>query len=509
MALLQTGIEYEYYPSPAGDIAFVEEPIDESQIVSTEEFDLVVCGAGIAGLTLTHAAAERGLKVVLLEKTQVFNVRGHDIGSLDCQLVKDAGIEFDKDAYLNDALKSTNYRCNIDLWKTWIANNGEAVDWLVDSTKDYVTAYLNQPGGPTDTFNGVTTYNDQIQFEEELHEMMSAQYDIATSQGADIRFETPACQLVQDETGRVTGVIAKTVDGDYIKLMGSKGVALCTGGYENNWEMLEHNIRPEDLCVVAWRLPNTQNTGDGHLMGMAVGGVMDPYPHAMMRDPGGSVQAHVSSALLSLRFPRVNKAGQRFANESMAPNYLANMLMRQAGGRDYVILAGPDLASAIASTDYKTYTMSAAKREPEDLANEAMEMGIIIQADTIEELAEKLGIDATNLKATLDRMTELHELGVDEDWGSDTEMMMSYAEGPYFAAEEGGACLVTVSGLRVTANSEVIDGSGMPIPGLYALGNCSGDMFDNSYPHELSGISHSRCVVFAYLLAKHLSDATE
>ena len=104
-------------------------------------------------------------------------------------------------------------------------------------------------------------------------------------------------------------------------------------------------------------------------------------------------------------------------------------------------------------------------------------------------------------------MTELYEMGEDVDFGTDPGMLMSYATGPYYAAEEGASDLVTVSGLRVTPQSEVIDKTGNAIPGLYAVGNCSGGMFNDSYPHELSGISHSRCVVFAYLLAKDLAQA--
>lgn len=501
MQALQTGIEYSYYPPVEGEIAFVADPVDDADIVSTEEFDLVVCGAGIAGMTLTHAAAERGLKVILIEKTGIFNTRGHDIGSISSRLYEEAGAEFDADAYLNDALKAANYRCSIDLWKTWIAYNGEAVDWLIDSLSGFVTPQLNMPNGPTSVYSGVTTWNDGVGFEEGLYAALEAMEAIAKENGADIRYETPACQLVQDESGRVTGVIAKDPDGNYIKLMGTMGVALCTGGYENNWDMLQKSLRPEDLCGVAWRLPNHQNTGDGHMMGRAVGGVMDPYPHAMMRDNAGSVVSH-DTARMSFAFPRVNLAGQRFVNESIAVNYLANAIMHQPGGRCFYLMAGPTLAEAIGSTSYSNGTAASARLSPEELAEMAAD--IVIEAQTVEELAEKTGIDLENLKTTLARITEIHEMGEDPDWGADTTMMMSFETGPYYAIEEGGSNLVTVSGLRVTHNSEVTDKNGLPVPGLYAIGNCAGDMFSDTYPHELSGISHSRCVVFAYLLVKHL-----
>ena len=240
-------------------------------------------------------------------------------------------------------------------------------------------------------------------------------------------------------------------------------------------------------------------------MGLAAGGVMDPFPHIVMNDPGGSVPLHQSIKMLTLPLPRVNKAGLRFVNESIAPNYLANAIMRQPDGCDYVIVAGETLAAALAATCYNTYSMSAAKLSPEEL--EENSAGAYVQADTLEELCEQTGINLENLRATLDRVTELFHLGEDVDWGSNAGMLADYSSGPYYAFQESGATLVSVSGLQVTTKSEVIDKNGSPIPGLFALGNASGSMFSDSYPHELTGISHSRCVTFAYLLAKRLSGA--
>ena len=502
MQTLNDGIEREFVDPPKGTIAFESAPIDKSKIKSEEAYDLVICGAGMAGMAAAYAATEKGLKVCVIEKTAQFNTRGHDICSISSKLIKDAGIEFDEEKFLNAGVMGTNFRCDVNLWKTWIAYNGEAIDWFIDTLGDDITAFYNAvPDGAISTYAGVDTWHTQIQFKEGLEGFLGAEEKHAIEKGAKFMYETAACQLVQED-GKVTGVIAKNKDG-YIKLTAEKGVVLATGGYENNMAMMHETMRPEDLCVVAWRLPNTENTGDGHMMGMAAGGVMDAYPHIMMRDPGGSVVAKASAKALTLPLTRVNKAGHRFVNESIAPNYLSNALMRQPGGHDYVILAGETLAKAIEATSYKTYSMSAAKLSPEELEESLKD--IVVTGETLDELAEKTGIDATNLKATCARVTELHNAGEDTDWGADAGMMSDFTSGPYYAIEEGGANLVTVSGLQVSEHSEVLDKNGLPIPGLFALGNCSGSMFSDSYPHEISGISHGRCVVFAYLLAKRLA----
>lgn len=503
MAQLQMGVGYDYYPPAQGTVAFEATPVDPSAIAQTVDADIVVVGAGLAGVTMALVAVERGFKTVLLEKTGVMNVRGSGIGSLSCQVAKDAGVTFDQTQYLGDALKAANFRCNVDTWKNWIKYNGEAVDWLIEQTKDSIEPWINLPetGSPADTFAGVTTYNDTIEAKEGMFAWATAVLEKAVAEGADVRFETPAVQLVRED-GTVTAVIAKDVDGTYLRFNASTGVVLCTGGYENNWEMLRKYMRPDDLNVVAWRLPNKENTGDGQLMGEAVGAAMEPAPHVMMRDPGGSAQAHASMTFCSCRWPRVNKNGMRYVNEVISHNNLANAMMRQPGGRDYIVLAGPTLLDAMVNTTYRNHTPGARKRTPEDIIDQVTP--VLITADTVEELAEKTGIDCANLKATFERLTELYLMGEDVDYGTDPGMLMSYAEGPYYCVEEGCSDLVTVSGLQTSPIGEVLDGQGVAIPGLYAMGNCSGGMFNDTYPHELSGISHSRCVVFPYILGKAL-----
>lgn len=505
MADLAEGRSYDYYLPKEGQVAFESTPIPPSAVEEHIDADVVVCGAGLAGVIMTLAAVDRGFKTVLLEKTDVMNVRGSGIGSLSCAVAQEAGVVFDETQYFNDALKAANFRCDVNVWKAWVAHNGEAVDWLIEQTKDSITPYINLPetGSAADTFAGVTTYNDTIEAKEGMWAWADAALARAIEKGADVRFATPAVQLVRDGDGPVTGVIAKREDGSYAEYTAGRGVVLCTGGYENNWDMLQRYMRPEDLNVVAWRLPNTQNTGDGHLMGMQVGGALEPAPHVMMRDPGGSAAAHASMTFCSCRWPRVNKNGERFCNEVISHNNLANAIMRQPGGRDFIILAGPTIEEAMAATTYRNHTPGARKRTIEDIV--AQVDPVLMRADTLDELAEQAGIDPEGLKRTCARLTELFELGEDVDYGTDPGMLMSYEYGPYYCVEEGCSDLVTVSGLQTNAQSEVLGLDGEAIPGLYAIGNCAGGMFHDTYPHELSGISHSRCVVFPYMLAKHLA----
>ena len=506
MQTLNAGSELTFVEPVAGTVAYVEGDIDEADIASTDECDVVVCGLGLAGVSATLAAASFGLEVIALEKTASYTVRGTGIGAPDCRMFKELGASWDETEILNTMMQAASYRCKSDIWKKWFATNGEAMDWLIDQLGDKVTLStgLGPNGETTSEYAGIVTYREDIRFEEGMDGMAAVAMELAAQRGADVRYKCPACKLVQNDEGGIEGVVAKGEDGSYTRINARKGVILATGGYENNWDMLCRNMRREDLCVAAWRLPNTENTGDGHLMGSAVGGLMDPYPHIMMRDPGASVAAHAGNKGLTLPFPRVNEAGIRYVNESIAPQFLANSIQNQTGGHDFMIVAGKDLATIIDECSYRTYAMSAAKMSPEEVAQ--LLEPIAVKADTVDELCKATGIDAGNLKKTLDRLTELHAAGSDDDWGGDPGMFMDYSSGPYFAFEESGSCLVTVSGLRITDKAEVIDKTGMPIPGLYAIGNVSGEMFSDTYPHDLQAISHSRCLVFGYNVAKALSE---
>ena len=141
-----------------------------------------------------------------------------------------------------------------------------------------------------------------------------------------MRYETPAVQLVLED-GKVTGVIAKNDEG-YVRINADKGVVLATGGYEFNWDLLTQRIRPRDLAVYAWINPTITDTGDGLLMGLAVGAAEDDYPHILMNDPAGAkTGARANGAMLA--FLRVNENGKRFVNENLSFEYMSNAIMYQ------------------------------------------------------------------------------------------------------------------------------------------------------------------------------------
>ena len=490
--LLPNPCGLEFSRPQGSEVSFVSQEIDPSEITETIECDVVVCGAGISGSTVAASAAQNGLKVVVLEKGNTFAARGTEIGAIGDRAHKAAGIELDGNDFLNDALETAHFRCERTVWETWVERSGEALDWGMDTVGDACGDFYCTSNNSV--FAGVTTWGTGVRVEKGIASFVEAMVSSAEEAGAEFRYQTPACKLASDDSGAVAGVVAKTSDG-YVQFTASKGVVLATGGYEYNWDIMSKTIRPRDLAVYAWINPTLTNTGDGHLMGLEAGAAEDDYPHILMNDPAGAKTGNRANGAM-LAFLRVNENGERFVNENLSFEYMSNAIMYQPGAHGFVIMSG-DILSALDKAK------GGAPWTPEDMYDSIKD--VLIEGDSLEDLASKCGIDYENLEKTVARYNELCELGEDVDFGKNPTALLPIEEGPYYAVDESGCCLVSVNGLRTNARAQVLGVDGSVIPNLYALGNVSGSMFNGTYPHHLSAVSHGRCVTWGYLVGRELA----
>lgn len=481
-----------YKPIGGAEVSFVADAIPENEIVDTIDVDVVICGAGIAGATAAVSSSENGLKTVVLEKGSTFAARGTEIGAIGDRVHEAAGTGLNGMDILNDAMAISHYRCDRNVWMRWIERSGEALDWAMDTVGDACGEFYCKAS--TVTYASVTTWATGVRLEKGISSYVEAMLGIAEDSGVEVHYETPACQLVTDDAGTVTGVIAKGGKG-YVRYNASKGVILATGGYEYNWDLMTQTVRPKDLAVYAWINPTKTNTGDGYLMGRAIGALEDDYPHVLMNDPAGALSGNRANGAM-LSHLRVNENGERFVNENLSFEYMSNAVMYQQGAHDFVLMAGDILAALEKAKGGAPWTPEAMYESIQD---------VLIEAETLEELAETCGINYENLMKTVERYNELCDLGEDLDYGKAASMMIPLKEGPYYAVDESGCCLVAVSGLRTTPEAQVLGVNGKAIKNLYALGNVGGSMFFGTYPHNISAVSHGRCVTFGYLLGRYLA----
>ena len=132
--------------------------------------------------------------------------------------------------------------------------------------------------------------------------------------------------------------------------------------------------------------------------------------------------------------------------------------------------------------------------------------GYVIQADTLEELAEKLNIPADTFVATVKRYNELAANGKDEDFGKPAYRMIALDTPPFYGARQAATILCTLDGLRINTNMNVLDTEGEPIEGLYAAGDCSGGFFAHNYPEYIVGVAIGRTLTFGRIAGQVVAE---
>lgn len=490
-----------YKPCAAGEgnIAYELDPIDESKVIETVDCDALVCGLGMSGFSAALSCAQHGLKTVVLEKNDTATINSMTVGGLRDRVHKMYGVEFDENEWLGEAMTKNGYHGNQDIYKMLLATHEEAVNWWMDqmpfATEDYKLTFFGYSGvefpdfkEPYDPTARDHSWNTSINIPfESTTVMRDYLVEKVLENGAEIRYESPVVQLITDDEGKVVGAYAKTKDG-YVRYNVSKGVVLATGGYEHNLKKLKECCRPRDLQLISWLTYARNCTGDGHEMAKAIGAMEDEYPHPLMLDP-----------MQLMPYVRVNSQGKRFMGEYETYDHLASAMQNQYGGYDYFITD----ANVNEAVD-KMWSPSSSCYGPKFVWAGAATGGLV--ADTLEELAEKMGVPADNFVATINHWNEMCDAGADTDYGYPGDKMHRIDTAPFYATREMAESLATSGGLQVNEYSQVLNTANQPIEGLYSIGNCSGSMFYGTYPHSMNCLSHTRCVVFGYNVGKILGD---
>lgn len=503
--------------------------IADDEIIETVETEILVCGAGTSGLFTACAAAEEGAKVVCLEKGAIGGGVRDNLGALNSRLQKEAGEEIDENEIVNDMIRYADNYCNPKLYHIWAQNSGEAIDWYQDRLeeagfelyfegaknakpslyKHWATGHI--PSWPADAeFAGLSdVVNGKIVLG-----------DYAKSKGVDFRFSTPMVRLVQDESGKVTGAIAKSSDG-YIKISASKGTVVCTGGYARNEEMLK-TLQPQTLNKYSLSIAIDGTTGDGIKACLWAGAHMDEVHTAMVFDRvavkpdelGGSETTGSLFWMGSNPWLKVNLNGERFTNEAAPYDYILNSTLTQPG-HTVVDIWDSDYEKHLEQFDIHgcarvfpfdngvptNMTLEASKSINEGL----IENGYIVVADTIEELAEGLGLPAETLKKTVERQNENYDAGVDPDFGKDAHRLSAIRTAPFYGVRTSGYMLCTLDGITINENFQAVNDNGKAIEGLYVTGVDSGSYYAHTYPNMSTGNCCGRSVTFGRMIGKALA----
>lgn len=508
-------------------------PVPESTLKETVECDVAIVGAGISGTPAAMKAAEMGAKVRVLEKGPTFGThRTGGFAAFGTKAQKAVGVELPpelSERILLDLWGSTMaFQGRLPLSALWLRHSAEVADWLTDilaakgvEVRSVDTGGITGAGLERSLVRPNQFWNEYCllhrmgrTFEEgENVDWMAPMVEYATERGAVYHYDTTAEQLVCDDSGRVTGVIARGPSGDFAKFVAKKGVILAAGDFINDEEMV--SVYCPHLAKNVNNFSNKYCTGDGHKMAMWVGADMDQIVAGDVF-PGQSISGrnmHPDDpfyalymdwwwcpAVASMPMLYVDIAGYRYANENLPFQQNAVAVLGMPEGRAWA-LWDDAWQTKFPMIPEKT----PASRNTQEQLEIDLQEGITIKADTLEELAGRIDVPVDNLLATVARYNELCAKGHDDDCLKEPIWLQPIDTPPFYAAGIGAAITGTRGGVKINAHMQVLNKKGRVIPGLYAVGNNAGSFYGMVYPPQIEGSGIGHAFTFAYLAAMHVA----
>lgn len=512
------------------------------------DYDVVVVGAGAAGVPAAGFAAEAGVKVALLQKDASVVSQGN-CGSA---IIKSKSTEAGVQKWIHHTNGLDDWRADTRLLQAYVDHSEEALMWylnragLTEETEYGDGSKVDDNANCSELLNNGNGVFAYMSTSEDLTGMWSDRMDsydygddhcyfmapwigpkpqnvgnvlqlvldnvASKCSNLEIFYNTPAVQLVS-EGGKVTGVIAKNADGKYIQFNAAKGVILATGDYMNNDAMVNRWC-PD---IADFDKKQYHKTGDGHVMALSVGGKMENLGHTkMMHD-------FDSGLMYEEPFLYVNMNGERFTNEYTGFVYMGNILKFQGTFNGSNVDANhPDGSKGWYCTIYD----SAYENWPADEFVSGMVPAAAMQkyipgavedpqgvfthlidshcCDTLEELAKELEIPADALAATVERYNEMCDAGMDSDFGKPAKYLHPIKTGPFWGVRKHIRVSAVCSGVVINENGQALNADGEVIDGLYCVGNLGGPFYGgNDYPFHQTGLSLGRCYTFGMLAGKH------
>lgn len=516
-----------------------DKPAAPTDIATTEKADIVIIGAGNAGLSAAASALDAGASVIVLETGKEVQDSRSWIGAVDSKLQKQAGIVIDHDEATAEICRMASYMSDERLVHKWADDSGEFMDWFIGvmETQD-LHVMLETACKDSIYYNKAVahhvykgSYNPSGEGNSFYHHTLALKAYI-TGKNGDIRFGTRAQMLVQDVSGKVTGVIAKADDGSYIRFDAKNGVIVATGGYGNNEEMLE------DLTMTAHRyccmnIGADRNLGDGVRMLVWAGAHLHPVQETMVFDRGtmatGAVLGFPFGGGLwyggTQPFLRVNMAGERFFDEDQTYDYNFNAAVAQPGHTWWQVFdknyysdcerfqtsrCSRVAAPVQGQAPMTSYLDGATKLDASFLQaqlDQVMQSGAAVKADSIDALAKQMGVPSSTFGATIDRYNALWDQQDDSDFGKKAFRLSAIKEGPFYAVHCAGWLLCTLGGVSVNQGLQPVDDNGTPIEGVYVIGNDQGGFYSTVYPETFGGLNNGKGMTFGYLVGKALAQA--
>ena len=442
----------------------------EEKTIDTE---IVIIGAGGAGMTAAIMLQQAGKDFVILEKMPY--VGGNTtkatggMNASETHYQKEQGIKDSNALFAADTMKGGHALNDSSLVAVMANSSAGAIDWLdtIGAELPKISfsggASVNRIHAPADG-SGVGAYLVD-RFSAKLNEL-----------GVEVMLETAATELLADADGKITGVKAEGPDAVYT--INAKAVILASGGFGANEEMYT-TYRPDLKGTVTTNAPGA--TGDGIVMAQALGAdLVDIEQIQLHPTVEQTTSILITESVRGDGAILVNQSGVRFTNELLTRDAVSAAELAQEGSYAYIIF------------DQKL-------RDNLKAIEKYVKSGITVQADTIEGLAEQLNIDPATLATTLADWNEIVKNKRDTQFGRTTGMNEDLTTPPYYAIKIAPGIHHTMGGVKINTAAEVINTDGAAIPGLFAAGEVCGGVHGGN---RLGGNAVADIVIFGRIAAE-------
>ena len=520
-----------------------EPDIDEAAITETVDTDILIVGAGNGGMFAAAYAAANGLNFRIIEQNGNVQDTRHWYGAIDSAAAKAAGEEpFDRAKLLSEISRYASGKCDQRVVKTWINESAAMHDFMRSILEDKYGWVCDFTSGSEAAWPAENAeHNTDYLFPVEEHNYMASERESGLARnelllqyiqelGYGVDFKTSLAKLEKNAEGRITGIIAQNMDDDhFIRYNAAKGVLLACGGYAGNPYMMQQ-LDPLGTSVTTACSYSPADKGYGIRAAVWAGANLDKEAAPMLFDRGivapGVDAGYVDSdsAFGGKAFPgeirqfnpgtqpflKVNRNGERFANESCPYNDIVYAAAHQPG-RVYAQISDANMLED--AKRFHTIGCSAGTRKNtmeglEKTFASAEEKGCFFRADTIEELADKMGFTGAakdTFLATVERYNELYDKQNDEDFGKPAYRLSAIRTAPFYGYWLGASLLTTEQGIAINEKGQALDTNNQPMAGLYITGDMSGSFFANNYPCLMAGVAMGRTLTFAMKAVKQMA----
>jgi len=445
---------------------------EKSVKIKDENCDIVIIGAGGAGLSAAIEGVQNGAKVILLEKMGVAGGNTTSatggLNAAETKIQKELGIEDTKEQFYQDTMKGGYNKNDPVLVRKMVDKASETVDWLMGIGVD-----LSDVGKMAGSTNK-RTHRPQGGAAVGAH-MIPVMEEAAVKANVDLRKNSKVVDIVKDGN-KAAGVIVETNCQKYT--IKAKAVIIATGGFGASPEMVI-KYKPE---LEGFGTTNHKGaTGDAFAWIEKFDGALTQMDEIQTHPtvvPGNGLM--ITEAVRGNGAIMVNREGKRFCSEMATRDVMSKAILNQTGKTAYLVFDMGVRKSLKAIEGY-------------------VKKGLLTEGETPEALAEKLGIPAADFAKTISGYNEIQKSGNDAEFGRKaSEMPRDLSEGPYYAVEVGPAIHHTMGGIKINENAEVLDSKGNVIPGLYAAGEVTGGVHGGN---RLGGNAVADICVFGKIAA--------